>query len=187
MNASRSCDATLPECRPGRVHNWAVALVALLALVVIGSIVAACGGDAVGSGASGSSPAGSATRIPATTQPGPDTPLVVDARLLRYLPASVAGIAMQPAAESAAGMIGDAELAKSASALAVGIVVAAGDSRGDDLAVSTVIQLRPGVDNDQFYAAEPGFSLASNDTVSSSRSITVCRRRAPIFSVRSLT
>ena len=41
-----------------------------------------------------------------------------------------------------------------------------------------------GVDLDRF---EPPFSAASNDTVSSSRSMTVCSRRAPMFSVFSFT
>ena len=69
-------------------------------------------------------------------------------------------------------MAQDAELATSASALAVGVVVAPGDSGGDNFAVSTVIQLRPGVFSDQFYqgwrdaydraACEPAGGVASH-------------------------
>ena len=135
-------------------------------------MVAACGGDAGGSGASGSPGAGGTASTPAATNAGAGAPLVVDARLLRYLPASVAGVAMQPSPESAAGMIKDAALAKTASAVAVGVVVAAGNSRSDDLAISTVIQLRPGVYNDEFYqdwrdaydraACEPAGGVASH-------------------------
>ncbi len=121
------------------------------ALAVVGSIVAACGGDASGSAAAGSPGAGGAASTPAATSAGGDARLVVDAGLLRYLPASVAGVAMQPSPESAAGMVTDPSLARTASAIAVGVVVAAGNSRGDDLAISTVIQLRPGVYTDQFY------------------------------------
>ena len=58
---------------------------------------------------------------------------------------------MQLAAEAAAAMMGDPELGRSASAIAVGMVVAAGDSRGGDLAVSSVVRLRPGVFSDAFY------------------------------------
>ncbi len=126
-----------------------------MALLVLASVsVAACGGDAAASGsAAGSTPTDAApTSIPtAGTSPGVAAPLVVDGRLLRILPASIAGIAMQPAPDSAAGMVGDAALAQAASAVAVGIVVAPGGSSGDDLAVSSVIQLRPGVYSDDFY------------------------------------
>ena len=59
---------------------------------------------------------------------------------------------MQPAADAAATMITDASLAQSASALAVG-TVAAGNASGGDFATSTVVQLRPGVYSDAFYAA----------------------------------
>ena len=129
---------------------------AAVAVVILTSlIVSACGG---GPAASGAPAASSAVRpVPtlgstAPANPGADTPLVVDGQLLQVLPASVAGIAMQPAADAAAGMIGDAALAQAASAVSVGIVVAPGGSSGDDLAVSTVIQLRPGVFSESFYA-----------------------------------
>lgn len=69
-------------------------------------------------------------------------------------------------------MARDESLGKTASAIAVGVVVAAGNSRSDDLAISTVIQLRPGVYNDQFYrgwrdaydraACEPAGGVASH-------------------------
>lgn len=79
------------------------------------------------------------------------TPLVVDPRLLAILPAQVDGIAMQPSPETAAGMITDPTLGQSASAVAVGAVIAPGDSGNDDLAISTVVQLRPGVWSDDFF------------------------------------
>ncbi len=50
-------------------------------------------------------------------------------------------------------MITDPALGLSASGLAVGIVVAPGTSGSDDLATSTVVQLRPGVASDAFYEA----------------------------------
>jgi hypothetical protein len=99
--------------------------------------------------------------------------LVVDPNLLSVLPASVAGVEIQPSPETAAGMIADARLAEAASALAVGAAIAPGASGGDDLAISTVIRLRPGVFNDVFYggwrasydeaACAPAGGVASHD------------------------
>ena len=133
--------------------------------------VAACGSSPSGPSSSGagatSTPEATADAVGAS--PGP---LVVDVQLLKILPAGVAGITMQPSPESAANMAADASLARSASALAVGVVVAAGGSRGDDLAVSSVIRLRPGVYSDAFYgqwrqaydaaACEPAGGVASH-------------------------
>jgi len=59
---------------------------------------------------------------------------------------------MDPSPDSAANLIKDPSLAGSASAIAVGIVVGAGNSGGDDLAVSTVIRLRPDVFSDAFFS-----------------------------------
>ena len=68
-------------------------------------------------------------------------------------------------------MIDDAGLADSASAVAVGVVAGAGSSEADDFAVSTVVQLRPGVFSEGFYrdwrasydaaACEPAGGVAS--------------------------
>ena len=100
-----------------------------------------------------------------------DAPLVVDAGLLQVLPATVAGIAMPPSPDTAAGMIDDPGLAANASAVAVGVVAGPGASQGDDFAISTVVQLRPGVFSDAFYrdwrasydtaACEPAGGVAS--------------------------
>lgn len=76
---------------------------------------------------------------------------MVDAGLLGVLPTSVAGVVMQPSPDTAAGMIDDPGLAANASAVAVGVVAGAGASQNDDFAVSTVVQLRPGVFSDGFY------------------------------------
>ena len=104
--------------------------------------------------------------------PASPQPIVVDGGLLSILPARVDGVDMQFAAETAAAMMGDPELGRSASAIVVGMVLAAGDSRGDDLAVSSVVQLRPGVFSDAFYgqwrqaydaaACEPAGGVASH-------------------------
>lgn len=82
----------------------------------------------------------------------PSLPIVVDSGLLAILPSTEDEVAIQAAPETAAGMIADPELAKSASAVAVGIVVAPGSSGAEDLAVASVIQLRPGIFDDAFFS-----------------------------------
>lgn len=137
-------------------------LVVILGLAI--SMTACDGGDPLVSSAALSSAAPTAaaptsaapTAAAASTSGGPTIPvlevIVVDAGLLGILPASVDGIDMQAAPDTAARMIADPSLARSASAVAVGLVAAAGNSSGDDLAISSVIQLRPGVFDDDFYA-----------------------------------
>ncbi len=78
-------------------------------------------------------------------------PLVIDPGLLRYLPAEVAGLAMASVDSAALGMISDPALGRSATGIAVGIVVAPGSSGDEDIAIATVVQLRPGVNGDAFY------------------------------------
>jgi hypothetical protein len=48
-------------------------------------------------------------------------------------------------------MLSDQGLRAAASGIAVASVIAPGDSSGDDLAVATVIRLRPGIYSDGFY------------------------------------
>jgi hypothetical protein len=74
---------------------------------------------------------------------------VVDPTLLRHLPASVDGFALAPDPTTAANVAADPTLASNAEAIAMAIVVAPG-STGDDLAVASVVRLRPGVDNPIF-------------------------------------
>jgi hypothetical protein len=154
-------------------------------VIVLATIVAGCGGAAPSSAAPASQDAD-----PAAT----DSPLMVDAGLLRVLPVSVAGIPMQPSPDTAAGMIDDAGLADSASAVAVGIVAGAGSSGSDDFAVSTVVQLRSGVFSDTFYqawradydtaACEPSGGVESHDqqTIGSHTvDVTVCSEGARTY------
>ena len=81
---------------------------------------------------------------------GPTT--VVDPALLGHLPASVAGFPLAPDPATAATVAADPTLAANAEAIAMAIVVAPGGSNGDDLAVASVVKLRPGVDNPIFRA-----------------------------------
>ena len=74
---------------------------------------------------------------------------VVDPALLRHLPAAVDGFPLAPDPTTAATVAADPTLAANAEAIAMAIVVAPG-STGDDLAVASVVRLRPGVDNPIF-------------------------------------
>ncbi len=95
-----------------------------------------------------------------TTSPSPASPsgspgatgptTVVDPSLLGHLPASVSGFPLAPDPATAATVAADPTLAANAEAIAMAIVVAPGGSNGDDLAVASVVRLRPGVDNPIF-------------------------------------
>jgi hypothetical protein len=168
-------------------------------LLGIAILVAACG--------NGESPSPSVGGIIATPSQGPaiasdlplPQPLIVDPGLLAILPASVDGVAILPAPETAAGMIADPGLAASASAIAVGMAIApvAPDASGsEDLAVATVVQLRPGVFTDPFFsrwrldydeaACAPAGGVASHaqDVIGPHTvEVTVCRGGARTYHV----
>jgi hypothetical protein len=78
-------------------------------------------------------------------------PLVIDPRLLHTLPDEVAGVPLASADATALGLISDPALARSALGIAVGIFAAPGNSVDEDLAIATVVGLRPGVNDDTFY------------------------------------
>lgn len=78
--------------------------------------------------------------------------LIVDPALLEILPERVDGVPIMPASDTAAGMTSDLELGRSASAIDVGIAVSPADSEGEDLALASVVRLRPGIFSDEFFA-----------------------------------
>ncbi len=79
--------------------------------------------------------------------------LVVDARLLQALPVQVDGVVLEPDSTTAARIADDPTLAGSAQAIAVALAISPGtSSSGDDLAIVSVIRLRPGVFSDAWYA-----------------------------------
>jgi hypothetical protein len=139
------------------MHRTGRSVGAVAVALLLGATVAACGGAASAPpvASSGAAAYPNPTVTPPSSgavDPGQPAELVVDAGLLRILPAAVAGVALKASPDSAADMIKDPSLAASASAIAVAMVAAPGNSRGDDLAVSTVIKLRPGVYSDTFYS-----------------------------------
>jgi hypothetical protein len=77
--------------------------------------------------------------------------LRVDATLLRVLPTQVDGAALVADPTTAGQIAGDPTLASSAEAIAVALAIQPGTSAGDDLAIASVIRLRPGVFSDAWF------------------------------------
>jgi hypothetical protein len=115
---------------------------------------------------------------------GPTT--VVDASLLGHLPAAVLGFPLAPDPATAATVAADPTLAANAEAIAMAIVVAPGGSSGDDLAVASVVKLRPGVDNpifrSIFRAAYDRVACEQAGGVSGSQSTTIAGREVLVGS-----
>lgn len=132
----------------------------VVAWVAIGLV--GCGGPSPSSSPA-PSPSPSLTATPSSSaspsSPGPtvvssDAPSVaVDPGLLGHLPDAVDGSALVADPETAAGIAADPALATSASAIDLARVVIAGGSLGDDLAIASVVQLRPGVFGSAFFEA----------------------------------
>ena len=95
------------------------------------------------------SPTGAAsTPPPASTTRAPSTLVGVDPSLLDLLPDAVAGHPIEEAPEAAAESTADALLAQSAESIAVGI---AADPATSSFAVASVVHLKPGVFNEEFF------------------------------------
>ena len=140
-SASRSCGVTL-SCGATLAEARALGVVGIL--LVLGSALAACGlerGHPI-------SVAPSAALATDGASDRPSAPLVVDPRLLAILPERVAGVAISASPDTANGMISDPLLQASASAIVVGAAI---DPAGLDLAIASVIQLRPGVYTATFF------------------------------------
>jgi hypothetical protein len=87
--------------------------------------------------------------VSASVSTGPG--LVVDAGLLDVLPPAVGAVEMEGDPITAASLVSNPDLAASASAVAIARYVGPGDSSGDDLAVVSLVRLRPGVFSDGFF------------------------------------
>jgi hypothetical protein len=77
--------------------------------------------------------------------------LSVDASLLDVLPRQVAGTPLEADPATAAQIAADPSLARSVQALAVALAIRPGTSSGDDLAIASVVRLRPGVFSDAWF------------------------------------
>lgn len=134
----------------------AVAIGSLLSAVLL---LAACGG-----GPSTSSAMPTSSLVPPASDTRSDTPsgpsasstpaaVVVDEALIDHLPGEVAGIALTIDPATAGDIASDPTLAASASAIAVAFAIAPGASVGGDVAVASVVQLRPGAYDAEFFRA----------------------------------
>lgn len=88
------------------------------------------------------------------TPPSLPPGVTVDPGLLEVFPAAVDGVTLEPDPATAAQIAADPLLAESALSIAVAVAVAPGpsDTEGSgDLAVASVIRLRPDVFDDAFY------------------------------------
>jgi hypothetical protein len=117
-----------------------------------GAVVAACGLGPPATPAPTPSPVAStaATAAASPTAPSGGPKVLVDPSLLEILPDSVDGVAIAPEAETAAQLATDASLQPSIEALAMGLAVDA-TAEAEDLAIITVVRVRPGLLNDAFF------------------------------------
>jgi hypothetical protein len=103
------------------------------------------------SGTAGGSPAPAATPASSAGSAGSGAGLVVDASLLHVLPAQVAGVPLEADPTTAAQIAADPTVAESAQAIAVALAIRPGTSTADDLAIVSVIRLRPGVFSEAWF------------------------------------
>jgi hypothetical protein len=102
---------------------------------------------------SGSGPAASIAPGATTPVPGASVGALVevDPGLLRILPARIDGVALEPDPTTAAQIATDSTVGESAEAIAVALAIRPGTSTGDDLAIVSVIRLRPGVFSEGWF------------------------------------
>jgi hypothetical protein len=145
---------------------------------------------------SDSDPAGLGSTPPDGPDDTPGASITVDPSLLGILPPSIDGVPITEATENEASLATEPSLMPTAAALAVGYAVASGDSATEDLAVVSVIRLRPGVFSTQFWegwrqsydeaACEPAGGVASHTQQvfgANTAEITVCTEGARTYHV----
>jgi hypothetical protein len=77
--------------------------------------------------------------------------VTVDPGLLEVLPAQIDGVTLEPDPTTATQVASDSLLAESALSIAVALAVGPGSSGSDDVAVASIIRLRPDVFDEAFY------------------------------------
>ena len=101
----------------------------------------------------GTAQASAAAATGAAAESSPNAGLKVDAGLLDVLPSRIDGVPLEPDPTTAAQIAADPTLADSAEAIAVALAIHPGtSSTGDDLAIVSVIRLRPGVFGEAWYS-----------------------------------
>ena len=152
--------------RPGRPGRWRVRWFATLLLAAQAVGLAACGPTEPSVSAT---PSASASAVPTpsasrSTSPSVATPstsveippslppgVTVDPGLLEVLPLAADGVALAADPATATEVAEDPLLAESALSIAVAIAAAPGASESDDVAVASVIRLRPDIFDEAFY------------------------------------
>lgn len=152
----------------GRVR--AAGIVRAAAVIVLAVAAVGCAGPVESAIPSAASPVVIASPDPSASAPA--GAIAVDEGLLDVLPDQVAGIDLVGDPDTAAAIASDPDLAATAEAIAVALAIAPGDSGGEDLAVISVVQLKPGVFDEVFYrswrdtydaaACEPAGGVAGN-------------------------
>jgi hypothetical protein len=119
---------------------------------LVGALLVACGADPPATPAPTPSPPAStaATAAVSPTAPSGGPAVLVDPSLLEILPDSVDGVAIALEAETAGQLATDPSLQPSIEALAMALAVDA-TSEGEDLAIITVVRVRPGLLDDAFF------------------------------------
>jgi hypothetical protein len=125
----------------------------LAATLVVAVLISACGSSGPTPSTSQSLPSEPRSSAgPTTTSsstPGASRGLVaIDPGLLDLLPATVSGLPLEDSPETAAASAADPALARSAESIAVGLVV---DPATESFAVASVVKLRPGVFDEEFF------------------------------------
>lgn len=126
--------------------------------MVLGAVtilaLCACGSTAPTQTLTPTSPPGpSASHSPVPTAVA-SSGILVDQTLLDLLPVEVGGIALASDPDTAGNIATDPDLATNAAAIAVAFAIApaaSGTSGGDDVAVVSLVQLRPGVFDETFF------------------------------------
>lgn len=135
-----------------------LALVLVPVVVAIGgcgpsaAVTASSAGSVTAPSAQPSETGGGSLPPSAPAPTGSGAGLVVDSSLLRVLPTRIDGVPLEADATTAAQIAADPTVAESAQAIAVALAIRPGTSAGDDLAIVSVIRLRPDVFSDAWFA-----------------------------------
>ena len=146
------------------MRGVALAVALCAALVLAGCGAAPSGSPSGGpatpraSASASASPSPSPSVEPATPSPLEPSPspsgsaaaIAWDASLLEVLPATIAGLAVEPMPEAVADVEGDVALTRAADRIAFALVL---EPESGELAVASVVALRDGVYGDAFFRA----------------------------------
>lgn len=140
------------------VRHWlaAAAAIAAIGLAGCGTPIPTASPSPAASGPTESTGPPEQTLATATAAPPSSAPsggVLVDPGLLEVLPAEVDGVALVADPDTAAAVAADPEVAEVATSIAVALAIRPGaSSDADDIAVASIVRLKPDVFDDEFYA-----------------------------------